>query len=171
MLAFTFFVQVFLHAMVRDAHGRKMSKSLGNVIDPLEVINGVTLEDLHKRLEQGNLDAREVEKAKAGQKADFPNGIAECGADALRFALVAYTAQVEHSCLISVSLCLVALILLLWNLFTCKLGFGMWFVVSEIVLTACLQWMYFKKVALSFAHLNEVGKLCFGGSPCAGGEH
>jgi len=75
-----------------------MSKSLGNVIDPLEVINGVTLEDLHKRLEQGNLDAREVEKAKAGQKADFPNGIAECGADALRFALVAYTAQVEHPC-------------------------------------------------------------------------
>jgi valyl-tRNA synthetase len=79
--------------MVRDAHGRKMSKSLGNVIDPLEVINGVTLEQLHKRLEQGNLDAREVEKAKAGQKADFPDGIAECGADALRFALVAYTAQ------------------------------------------------------------------------------
>lgn len=87
------FKQVFLHAMVRDAHGRKMSKSLGNVIDPLEVINGVSLDDLHKRLEQGNLDAREVEKAKAGQKADFPNGIAECGADALRFALVAYTAQ------------------------------------------------------------------------------
>lgn len=82
--------------MVRDAHGRKMSKSLGNVIDPLEVINGVSLDDLHKRLEQGNLDAREVEKAKAGQKADFPNGIAECGADALRFALVAYTAQVDH---------------------------------------------------------------------------
>ncbi|KAH9548136.1 hypothetical protein CY35_11G073900 [Sphagnum magellanicum] len=87
------FKQVFLHAMVRDAHGRKMSKSLGNVIDPLEVINGVTLQDLHKRIEQGNLDAREVEKAKAGQVADFPNGIAECGADALRFALVAYTAQ------------------------------------------------------------------------------
>lgn len=87
-------MQVYLHAMVRDAHGRKMSKSLGNVIDPLEVINGVTLEDLHKRLDQGNLDAREIERAKAGQKADFPNGIAECGADALRFALVAYTAQV-----------------------------------------------------------------------------
>ncbi|KAL3686885.1 hypothetical protein R1sor_013194 [Riccia sorocarpa] len=87
------FKQVLLHAMVRDAHGRKMSKSLGNVIDPMEVINGITLKELHKRLEEGNLDPREVEKAKAGQTLDFPNGIPECGADALRFALIAYTAQ------------------------------------------------------------------------------
>lgn len=80
--------------MVRDAHGRKMSKSLGNVIDPLEVISGITLEDLHKRLEDGNLDPKELVTAKAGQAKDFPNGITECGADALRFALVSYTAQV-----------------------------------------------------------------------------
>lgn len=80
--------------MIRDAHGRKMSKSLGNVIDPLEVINGVTLEGLHKRLEEGNLDPKEVVVAKEGQVKDFPNGIPECGADALRFALVSYTAQV-----------------------------------------------------------------------------
>ncbi|KAH9329698.1 hypothetical protein KI387_001806 [Taxus chinensis] len=79
--------------MVRDAHGRKMSKSLGNVIDPLEVISGITLEGLHRRLEQGNLDRNELEIAKAGQVKDFPNGIAECGTDALRFALIAYTAQ------------------------------------------------------------------------------
>ena len=38
------FKYVYLHAMVRDAHGRKMSKSLGNVIDPVDVISGVTLE-------------------------------------------------------------------------------------------------------------------------------
>lgn len=80
--------------MVRDAHGRKMSKSLGNVIDPLEVISGVSLEVLQSKLEQGNLDAKEIQKAKAGQKADFPNGIPECGCDALRFALIAYTKQV-----------------------------------------------------------------------------
>ncbi len=48
-------MQVYLHAMVRDAHGRKMSKSLGNIIDPLDVISGVTLEELQKSLEQGNL--------------------------------------------------------------------------------------------------------------------
>ncbi|KAL6003256.1 Valine--tRNA ligase, mitochondrial 1 [Asimina triloba] len=87
------FRKVYLHPMIRDAHGRKMSKSLGNVIDPLEVINGISLEGLHKRLEEGNLDPNELLTAKEGQVKDFPNGIAECGADALRFALVSYTAQ------------------------------------------------------------------------------
>ena len=79
--------------MVRDAHGRKMSKSLGNVIDPVDVIRGITLEDLHKSLESGNLDPKEVTRAKNGQKQDYPAGIPECGTDALRFALAAYTAQ------------------------------------------------------------------------------
>ncbi|CAN6453689.1 unnamed protein product [Victoria cruziana] len=87
------FKQIYLHPMIRDAHGRKMSKSLGNVIDPLEVINGITLEGLHQRLEHGNLDPSELVRAKDGQVMDFPNGIPECGADALRFALVSYTAQ------------------------------------------------------------------------------
>jgi valyl-tRNA synthetase len=90
-------MQIYLHPMIRDAHGRKMSKSLGNVIDPLEVINGISLEGLHKRLEEGNLDPKELAAAKEGQVKDFPNGIAECGANALRFALICYAAQV-HSC-------------------------------------------------------------------------
>ena len=46
-------------AMVRDAHGRKMSKSLGNVIDPLEVIDGIDLENLHKKLYEGNLPEKD----------------------------------------------------------------------------------------------------------------
>ncbi|GAU15479.1 hypothetical protein TSUD_45160 [Trifolium subterraneum] len=87
------FSKIYLHPMIRDAHGRKMSKSLGNVIDPIEVINGISLEGLHKRLEGGNLDPKELAVAIEGQKKDFPNGIDECGADALRFALVSYTAQ------------------------------------------------------------------------------
>lgn len=87
------FKTVFLHAMVRDAHGRKMSKSLGNTIDPMDVIRGIDLEELHKSLYNSNLDPREIEKAKAGQRQDYPNGIPECGTDALRFALCAYTAQ------------------------------------------------------------------------------
>ncbi|KAM7474595.1 hypothetical protein LguiB_021838 [Lonicera macranthoides] len=87
------FTKVYLHPMIRDAHGRKMSKSLGNVIDPLEVITGISLEGLHKRLEQGNLDPTELKVAKEGQVKDFPNGIPECGTDALRFSLVSYTAQ------------------------------------------------------------------------------
>lgn len=87
------FKQVYLHAMVRDAHGRKMSKSLGNVIDPLNVIEGISLVDLNKTLEGGNLDDSEVKKAQRGQARDYPDGIPECGTDAMRFALVAYTAQ------------------------------------------------------------------------------
>eukprot|EP00080_Pristionchus_pacificus_P004401 PDM64421.1 vars-2 [Pristionchus pacificus] len=87
------FKEVFLHAMIRDAHGRKMSKSLGNVIDPRDVIKGVTLAELNKQLESGNLDAKEIITAQAGQARDYPNGIPECGTDALRFALMAYTSQ------------------------------------------------------------------------------
>ncbi|CAK9165068.1 unnamed protein product [Ilex paraguariensis] len=87
------FRKVYLHPMIRDAHGHKMSKSSGNVIDPLEVISGITLEGLHKRLEDGNLDISQLKDAKEGQAKDFPNGIPECGADALRFALLSYTAQ------------------------------------------------------------------------------
>ncbi|KAH7719353.1 Valyl-tRNA synthetase [Aphelenchoides avenae] len=87
------FKEVYLHAMVRDAHGRKMSKSLGNVIDPLNVIRGISLADLHRTLETGNLDERELKTAKEGQSRDYPQGIPECGTDALRFALMAYTSQ------------------------------------------------------------------------------
>ncbi|KAF8966826.1 tRNA synthetases class I-domain-containing protein [Flammula alnicola] len=85
------FKEVYCHAMIRDAHGRKMSKSLGNVIDPLDVIQGLPLEALHQKLYEGNLDEKEIVKAKAGQKKDFPKGIPQCGTDALRFALCAYS--------------------------------------------------------------------------------
>ena len=85
------FSEVFCHSLVRDAQGRKMSKSLGNVVDPIDVINGISLEDLHSKLYLGNLDPREIEKAKSGQKESYPSGIPQCGTDALRFALCAYT--------------------------------------------------------------------------------
>ncbi|XP_043212814.1 valine--tRNA ligase-like isoform X2 [Amphibalanus amphitrite] len=88
------FKEVYFHAMVCDAHGRKMSKSLGNVIDPLDVIRGISLEGLHKLLQENtNLDPAEVKRAMQGQKEDYPKGIPECGTDALRFALCAYTTQ------------------------------------------------------------------------------
>ncbi|KER27686.1 hypothetical protein T265_13749, partial [Opisthorchis viverrini] len=87
------FDTVYLHAMVRDAHGKKMSKSLGNAIDPVDVIHGISLEALQKQLETGNLDPRELKRACEAQAKDFPKGIPECGTDALRFALCAYTKQ------------------------------------------------------------------------------
>jgi valyl-tRNA synthetase len=83
------FTDVYLHSLVRDAHGRKMSKSLGNVVDPLDVRDGVTLDVLQTKLEKGNLDPKEVTKAKKGQADDYPDGIPECGVDALRFGLCA----------------------------------------------------------------------------------
>lgn len=85
------FTEVFCHSLIRDSEGRKMSKSLGNVIDPQDVIEGIALEDLHKKLLLGNLNPLEVEKATKYQKTAFPDGIPECGTDALRFALVSYT--------------------------------------------------------------------------------
>ncbi|KAI3835184.1 hypothetical protein MKX03_023311, partial [Papaver bracteatum] len=57
-------------------------------LHPMVLINGVTLENLHKRLEEGNLDPKELVDGKEGQENDFPEGIPECGADALRFALL-----------------------------------------------------------------------------------
>ena len=87
------FTQVYLHAMIRDKYGRKMSKSLGNVIDPLDVINGCTLEGMLEKIRHGNLDPSEVERASEGKRQDFPEGIPMCGADALRFGLLAYTIQ------------------------------------------------------------------------------
>jgi len=99
------FKEVYCHAMIRDAHGRKMSKSLGNVIDPIDVIQGVDLESLHQKLHEGNLDDKEIAKAKAGQKKDFPKGIPECGSDALRFALCAYSSGGTILCDITGAIC------------------------------------------------------------------
>jgi valyl-tRNA synthetase len=68
-----------------------MSKSLGNVVDPLDVISGIELQTLHDKLLTGNIAPSEIKKATAYQKTAFPQGIPECGADALHFSLVAYT--------------------------------------------------------------------------------
>ncbi|EPE06340.1 valyl-trna synthetase [Ophiostoma piceae UAMH 11346] len=84
------FYEVYCHPLVRDSDGRKMSKSLGNVINPLDVIRGISLEDLQKTLLKGNLDPLEVTKATKYQKTAFPNGIPECGADGLRMCLANY---------------------------------------------------------------------------------
>ncbi|KAE8983535.1 putative valine--tRNA ligase, cytoplasmic [Phytophthora rubi] len=87
------FEKVLLHPMVRDKAGRKMSKSLGNVIDPLHVINGISLEQLLTDLQGGNVSPRELKKAEKELKKEFPKGIPTCGADALRFTLASYLQQ------------------------------------------------------------------------------
>ncbi|KAM8767817.1 valine--tRNA ligase, mitochondrial [Acanthopagrus schlegelii] len=89
------FKQVLLHSLVRDKYGRKMSKSLGNVIDPLDFIHGVSLERLQEKVKEGNLDPREQLVAMEAQRRDFPKGIPQCGTDALRFALCSHKIQGE----------------------------------------------------------------------------
>lgn len=87
------FDTIYLHAMIRDSKGEKMSKSKGNVIDPLDIIEGITLEKLHQKLYEGNLPEKEIKRAIELQKKEFPNGISECGTDALRFGLLTYLKQ------------------------------------------------------------------------------
>lgn len=87
------FNRVLLHPLVHDAQGRKMSKSLGNVIDPLHVINGCSYETLLGQLRNSRLDAASLRAAEAQLKSTLPNGIPPCGADALRFALASYLIQ------------------------------------------------------------------------------
>lgn len=85
------FTEVYCHSLIRDSEGRKMSKSLGNVIDPVDIMDGVTLQALNDKLKVGNLAAKEIDRAAKWQKSAFPDGIDECGADALRFSLINYT--------------------------------------------------------------------------------
>ena len=85
------FTEVYCHSLIRDSEGRKMSKSLGNVIDPVDIMDGVTLQSLNDKLKLGNLAPKEIERATKWQRSAFPDGIDECGADALRFSLINYT--------------------------------------------------------------------------------
>ncbi|KAE9555507.1 hypothetical protein FO519_001275 [Halicephalobus sp. NKZ332] len=82
------FEKVLLHGLVRDSEGRKMSKSLGNVIDPLDVIDGISLEKMVTRLRESNLDRNEIVKAEKELIRQFPEGMKEAGPDALRFAIL-----------------------------------------------------------------------------------
>eukprot|EP00350_Pseudokeronopsis_sp_OXSARD2_P006490 CAMPEP_0170555696 /NCGR_PEP_ID=MMETSP0211-20121228/13551_1 /TAXON_ID=311385 /ORGANISM="Pseudokeronopsis sp., Strain OXSARD2" /LENGTH=532 /DNA_ID=CAMNT_0010865667 /DNA_START=475 /DNA_END=2073 /DNA_ORIENTATION=+ len=87
------FKYVYLHPMVRDEKGGKMSKSKGNVIDPLEVMDSCTLESLLQKLEDSNLPQDEIKNAEMEKRKKFPNGIPECGTDALRFGMLSYMVQ------------------------------------------------------------------------------
>lgn len=87
------FKTIFLHPMVRDEKGQKMSKSKGNVIDPLEVMDGCTLDALLAKLSDSNLPEGEIKEAIIDKKKRFPSGITECGTDALRFGLLSYMIQ------------------------------------------------------------------------------
>ena len=87
------FHQVYVHGLVRDSDGQKMSKSKGNVLDPLDLIDGIDLETLVEKRTAGLMQPKMAKQIAQTTRKQFPNGIPSFGTDALRFTFASLATQ------------------------------------------------------------------------------